>query len=405
MPIARNHLLTLLPPGARVKADGSLLVPCRFRVFDRSQSALLAALVRRELRNAKNPTIKPKAQGFPGMSPIPSPMLKANMALPGPQGTGLSDCAALYAKALSNPFGAFDTLPCVPMSPPTPTQRWQTTQRGGMITGIGGNGYCFLSIAPFIAAKDTEKYFWSGNTFVGNGPAASGTGIVPTTNPALPYTAAQLAAGITGRLVSLGVRVRNISPSLNVGGLLTVLQLDDQQNVNNFTFAQLNTLVDAALVPQALSDQGEWTMLAWRPFAMSSLDWTPDDGVGANSNPTIVLFCQSPALAQQQTFEYEIVEFWEFQGQTPTVVPPNLVLSDADQVGFDRCLDAGQRIPRNPTPIEWQQQMAYGLVEAVAHSDSVARTVEDLVGGGKRGGMLGGALGGILKAALGFLAL
>jgi len=395
-----SQIMRLLPPGSHVRSDGFLVVPHRLRVIDRSPAAQVAALLRKPPKK-----LAPKAM-FPTMPPQKASVLSKTMALPGPAGTGLSDCAAMYAKALSNPFGSFDSLPCVPMSPPTPTQRWQTTVRGSFITGSGGGGYGFIAIAPFVAANNTSKYFYSGNLFVGTGPATSGTGVVALPNTQLPYNATALGSGIVGRLVALGVRVRNISPGLQVGGVVVAVQVDDQQNVGNFTFDQLQALPDAVLVPQALADQNEWSMLAWRPFALSSLDWQPDDGVGSNANPTMSIHCYAPSLTQQQTIEYEIVEFWEYQGQTTSVNPPNLVLSDADQVGFDRVLDAAQRIPRAPTPAEWQQQMAYGLVEAVAHSDSVARTIEDLVGGGRKGGgLLGGALGGILKSLVGFLAI
>jgi len=334
------------------------------------------------------------------------------MGVDAAHGTGLSDCAAMYAKAISNPFGSFDNLPCVPMSPPTPTQRWKTTTRGVFVTGTAGFG--FVSIAPFVSAKDTLKLFFTSGTFAGIVPSGPGVGVTGVADGQLPYTAASLGTGIVSRLVAVGVRVRNITQLLNVGGTLNIVQLDDQQTVNNFTFANLNALPDTTVVPQALGAQGDWTVLVWRPMGLSSLDFTPDDGVGANANPTMIVYAVAPSPGVVNSYEYEMVSFFEYQGQTAAVSPPNLVLSDADQVGIDRVLDASQRIPISPTPEEWQRQMAYGLVEAIAHSDSVARTIEDLIGGvvggvfggGKKGGGgLGGALGGILKTALSFLAL
>lgn len=392
-------------PAGSTRAGSVFSVPCRLRIIDRSPTAkmLAAAMAHLAKRGGPGPAAGPLAVVGPTFSADHMSVMDVAAGMGGPAGTGLSDCAALYAKAQANPFGTFSVLPCVPCSPPTPTQRWKTINRGTFVTS-SADGTGFFEVCPYVCAQNTPKFSWSSaSTYAGGSPAATGVGITNNPNGQLPYSASALGGGVQGRLVALGIRVRNITQALNVGGLLCVAQLGDQQNVNNFTFAALAALPDTSLVPQALSAQGDWTQLSWRPMSMSSLDWQPDDGIGQNGSPTLIVFVKNaPAAA---TFEFECVEFWEFQGQTTSTNPPFLTVSDADQVGFDRVLDAAQRIPTTPDAADWQKQMAYGLVEAIAHSDSVARTVEDLLGGGRRGGGMLGSVGGILKSILGFLAI
>lgn len=396
--------LAHLPVGS-TKVGSVYSVPCRFRVIDRSPTARAVRVMLAGYGCAPVPSgARPTAVLGPHFAQDRTSVMDVSKGPGGPKGTGLSDCAALYAKASAAPFSSFTGLPCVPDSPPTPTQRFKTTNRGTFTTGTAaGAGFGYIMVAPYIAANNTNKFFATGSSFAGVGPATAGTGITGLPDASLPYTAAMMGGGIQARVVAAGLRVRNITQALNVGGLVGVQQVEDQQNASNFTFAQLNAMPDTALVAQALSAQGEWTQLSWRPNTMSSMDWAPDEGFTANANPTMIVYASgTPAAA---TFEWEYVSFWEFQGQIVGQNIPYTVLSDADQVGLDRVLDAQQRIPTSPVSSEWEKQMAYGIVEAVAHSDTVARTIEDLMGGRGGGNGVLSNIGGILKSLLGFFAI
>lgn len=298
----------------------------------------------------------------------------------GPPGTGLSGCAASYAKALTNPWGAFDDLPCVPLAPPTQTQKWRTLMRFNVQTGT--NSYGYFMCAPYISSNNTAKYAMTTNAYTGGAstvPATSGTGVVSAFNTQLPYTAANMAAGMSARLVALGIRSKNVTQLMNIGGSIVAGQIDDQGNaVGGYSPVVVTALSDFVYTE---GRREGWAILNWRPFGATSLDWMPDDNLTQNANWTMMFVFTAPAASAVQTWEVEVVEFWEYQGVAPgTIAPPELTMTDADQTGTDRILSAAQRLPLTLDAHDWDAQMAHGVVEAMAHSDSVAKTVEDLTG-------------------------
>lgn len=312
-------------------------------------------------------------------------------------GTGLSDCAALFAKAIANPFGRFDKLPCVPCSPPVETQRWRSAIRGVCQTGTAALGY--VMVAPYVAGNDYTKVTTTGSTYTGGlgaNPAFSGVGIAAILDPGLPYTTANLTNGIVARLVGLGLRWRNITKASDVGGTITVVQLQDGDSAVNYTLEQIQAMQNAVMVPQALNAlpigdiENTWQTLVWRPQDMSSLDFIPDSGMASkNTDATFIIVLDCPGATSTMSIQWELVEFFEYAGIAVSggviTAPPELLVSDADTVGLDRVLAGAQRIPLSCDPKDWCTQMSVGVVEAMAHSDSAARTVEDLTGSGGLG--------------------
>lgn len=307
------------------------------------------------------------------------------------QGTGLSDCAALYAKAISNPFGTFEQLPCVPCTPPVETQRWCSKTRGTF--GTGEAGYGSLVVAPYPPDNGTAKYCYTNSSFTGatNIPIAAGVGSLAVADTGLPYTAANFANGMQARLVALGVRWRNITAAGQVAGICAAVQVEDDITANQLTFGQVITMPQAVVVPnviQALKigeQQNTWNTLVWRPRDMGSLDMYPDlqMAIDTNTNFTMIVVASSTA-DEPQYFEFEIVEFFEYTGIAISggVVtgPPAITISDADAVGVDRVLAGAQRAPLDLAAESWAEQISVGIIDAVAHSDSSARTAEVLSG-------------------------
>jgi len=124
----------------------------------------------------------------------------------------------------------------------------------------------------------------------------------------------------------------------------------------------------------------------------------------ANPKATIMIVAQAPDISHAQAFEVEYTEFFEYTGvavvSTTLIAPPDLVMSHSDDVGLDRVLQAAERIPKSLAPAEWVSQMAVGCVDSMAHSDTAARTVEDLMG---IAGLSGGTIGGLVKTLVSFL--
>lgn len=294
---------------------------------------------------------------------------------------GLADCSLLYAKALTNPFGLFEELPCVPSSPPMMTYRYRLVSRGTFTTPPTANLYGFVAVAPFQGANNVNSIWTSTAAYAGLNPfAVGGTGVTPSTR-ALPFATAAFD-GIQGRLVGLGLRVRNITQALNVGGMLFGIIADRGENIASITSANFTSDPRTILVPQALSDQTRWSTVIWRPGDLSDLDFLGGtEDFSFQTTPSIG-FCAISSSGNSQTFEFEVVEFWEFVGESnsQSVRPPDLTASHSDPVGLSRVLEGTQYNVLSADQEDWNLHTAHALVDSIAHSDSVARTVETLVG-------------------------
>jgi len=318
----------------------------------------------------------------------------------GPAGTGLSACASWYAKAVSNPFGQFDELPCVPCEPAVPSYRFRNLSRRAFTTGAQGVG--FVMIAPQDWANDDPSISITTTLFNGTTYSLPAAGVTRSVRSGLPFQVAS-ADGISGRLVGLGMRCRNITQALNVGGLLIGSTVDTQSDLTNYSQQQVLDSTDSVLAPQALSDQTEWSQIVWRPKQDMDRSFQPSgDNSTINANPSMGFLAIAPGVLVPQTYEVEIQEFWEFIGESPTTSErvPGVENSHADPVGLARVSDGSQTMPDDLTKEAWARETAGGIVEAIAHSDSVAKTVEDLMG---LAGMTLPIAGKLAASLLGFL--
>lgn len=323
-------------------------------------------------------------------SPAPVASTLSNAA-DAASGTGMSDCAALYAKAMCNPFGTFDTLPCVPCTPPLPSQRFKSLKRGTFVTGTAQNG--FLLVAPYQSANNGNKTIATTTTYAGSMSTAfaSGASAPAAADPGFPFTSANLSNGVDTRLVACGVRWRNISAAGTVCGITAAVQISDDLSATDFTPNDILAMKDAVITPAALQpvkigqEQNTWTTFLWRPKSMTSLDASVG---GPNGAFTMVVLAIDDGT-NQQTYEYELITFVEYSGVAVTggvvTSTSSLVVSDADEVGLDRVLQGLQRAPLDLSAGSWAEQEAIGIVDAMAHSDTTARTTEALTGGGGLG--------------------
>jgi hypothetical protein len=298
------------------------------------------------------------------------------------QGTGLSRCAMFYAKALSNPWGEFEMLPCVPADPPMPTYRFRAITRGQFVTGTTGFG--FVGVKALDPRNDVNTIFTSSSAYASDIFATAGTGVVPAKRTSLPFASTPFTDGVQARLVSLGLRVRNASKTSFIGGYLGGIQIADGEALNLMSNAQVQADALTDLIIQTFNTPGQWTSLIYRPTDQDSLNMIPSPGVALSSSMNFGFFAQAPSAvaADAQTYQWELVEFWEFQGESPSanVRVPELQLSDSDPVGLSRVLAAAQQPPASLDTEAWTNQMASSVVEAMAHSDTVSKTIEDLMG-------------------------
>jgi len=381
----------IIPYGATIGPDLSVTInfrrlatasPMRFigtSHYARNIAAINKLLGPRPSRDSGSPVL-PMESPLGNTPALDHASMSVQAGAPTPQ-TGLSTVAMRYMKAVTAPFGAMDALPCVPILPAVQTFKTRTLRRGTMTTGTGLVGY--IVACPYIGVNDTGKIAYTGSAWAGTTSTVfqqtAGGGVTLDTNPSLPYTAAQMAAGIFARLVGWGIRVRNISPALNVGGMVLGAQLPDGYGSSNFTPAQLFQRADSVVIPQSLQPASDWITMVYRPTTDALLGFQPDADYPSGAQFGIVICCIAPS-GYVQSFEFEVVEYWEYMGGTGAVAVQNLTLGEADMAGAERVMNACQRLPLSLLQTDWNAQMANGIVDDVAHSDTIAKTVEAIAG-------------------------
>lgn len=268
------------------------------------------------------------------------------------------------------------------------SQKWKNLTRGVFTTGTNV-GYVAVANYDWYNGSNTIWTTTSAYTTALSAPYAStGGGVTALVRGGLPYPSAD-DDGIQGRLVGCGLRVRNISQQFGIGGILYAIAVSGDEPLENYGLAALSSDPRVYTVPQAIGNGSDWQTLVWRPMDDIDLGWIGNDGDrGVNISASMIMWATPPPLtaatgfSNSQTFEFEFIEFWEFMGfdSSSGVHPPELSMSMADSVGLDRVLGAVQAPPRSLDARDWQKSMVTGIIDAIAHSDSVSKTIEDLMG-------------------------
>lgn len=321
-----------------------------------------------------------------------------------PRGTGLSDCAGLYAKAVFNPFGEFFEPPCIPDTPAVATYRYRTVTRGSFATAtVTGNG--FIMVRPLwwannVSGTDAGVYYTDG-AFTGTTFARSGVGVTAQARSTLPYALAS-QDGVSGRLVGLGLRIRSTAAPLNVNGTVFAAQVPADQSLTGWTIAALTATAYSKPLTTKMALDG-WRYIMWQPMSEENISFMPLPGETL-TGWTYENMGFWVVGSGSQSFVWEVVEHWEFVGRSAATgaAVPALMMSHADPVGLARVLQGVQEMPDDLSLEGWLRQATANIVDAVAHSDTVARTVEDLA---QPAGGIGRAIGTIASALFGFLGL
>lgn len=303
----------------------------------------------------------------------------------GHEGTGLSKPAELWLKALVNPFGTFSELPYVPMTTTVKSKRFRAFQRGMFATGATGTG--FVMWCPLVPTNNqnaiwTTDASWAGGTNFTAGPA---TGVTASNKTSMEYANAAFSSSgnfLQARLVSSCMRIRCTTAPYRTQGMVMAVQVQTGGNVATVTAAALANSEDSVIVPTRAAEK-DW--LYWRFIPVDESDYSfNDDYVNYASStanqPSIGFWVSGADTTTGCMFEYELVEYWEFMGETSTIVLDDVVDGYSDPVGGARVLETLAYMPRTLRLQEAISQAANSVVEAIAHSDSVAKTVEDLLG-------------------------
>jgi hypothetical protein len=316
-----------------------------------------------------------------------------------PKGTGLSPCAALYAKAVMNPFSTFDELPCVPCMTPQPTQRFRLLKRGTFVIGTASVGW--ISWCPRNPTSDVRSVQYTTAAYAGTQFAQAVTaGTVQAQKDAMPYANADFFdpnASKSSRCVASGMRIRYVSALQSLGGTVLGCRTESKSALSVFTEAQLTANPDNVFTAVA----PDWLTLLYTPQESEDTDLTEGPVNWSTSTEGNLNYGFLVHGAPGLTFEWELVEFHEFAGADSTFNSlPGVTKTHADPVGLSRVLEGVQMPIKDLDHKPWVKEACDTVIEMMAHSDSAARTVEDLLG------LAGINMGGVAKLAttlLGFI--
>jgi hypothetical protein len=285
----------------------------------------------------------------------------------------LSPCASWYAKALTNPNGKFDELPCIPDVISLPSYKYQTQVRGSFQIGTAGSG--FVAVKPFVPVNDIGNVEFSTGTYATTGYQPFPTpGILSAGNDS-PFTTADLA-GCEVRLVGCGVEVEYQGAEFNRGGLVVL----HRQPGNTAITAGINAagLLLYRTTSQAPALRTKELGVNYRPDTPSQLGYIPFNVPVQASTLMVYVEGAVPGM----TWWFNVTSFWELIGNRQNPTP-----SHADPPGHGAVLGA---LPVKP-PVQSPDVVYRAVVERAGQNllMSTSTILPDLVRGVGTGMQIG----------------
>lgn len=280
------------------------------------------------------------------------------------QVSGLSSCAAHYAVAVGSPFSREANGACVPTFPARMSQKITSYKSGTFF--VGAQGFGFIGVTPCVANNANAIYH---STASYNGTVIdyiNGTGVAASPMASLPYNSTQLLGGdvtipapVTGRIVSVGLRIRYIGTELNKGGMCYCLVTPDHTNTQGFTMDTLATYQETIKVPVGRN----WTTIVASAIEQAECAYPEEASVPVGDTATrrmLYPFSQLNSLAStsltigapimvvcvtssaSNAFEYEVVEHVEYIGVATQAAATK---SHSDQEGLSKVTEAAGNTP------------------------------------------------------------
>lgn len=240
--------------------------------------------------------------------------------------------------SLANPFADGPDGACIPDAPALMTRRVKVWTKGTFTTSTagGGLGVGFIVLDPLSAfASDRSSVY-------ANAPAATTPTIDMSTigqygaSPSnSDYVTSDLSpTGMQCRVVSAGLKIRNVSSTLNKGGFIVGLHEPAHVCLDGFTIPIMDLYLEASDHLPATSES--WSVLTYRPVDTDDLDWIAafpgNPAPGASNRAYMGFIVQSPdsSGANPQLYEFEAYTNFEVQGQKAIGKTP----SHADPQGY-----------------------------------------------------------------------
>jgi len=276
--------------------------------------------------------------------------------------TLLSPCASHYLKALTNPWGKFSELPCIPDTISLPSYKFKCVTRGSFTVGSGLVGY--VGVAPFVPVNDQPCVVYTGGTYAGTNFQYPAAGVFTAVNDS-PFTTADIG-NMEFRLVGCGVQASYFSSEVFRAGLV-VLHRDP---LNQAIPSGSNS---ASLLAYRTSTQAHATSdlmgICYQPSLQDQLSY-----VHPVFPQAVTLLFYVEGGNSDTSWSYEVVQFFEAIGnrQSPTA-------SHADPVGMGAVLSS---LPvKNSTAPPVVTQALVTQQAAVNVRKSFSGVIQDFIGG------------------------
>lgn len=209
---------------------------------------------------------------------------------------GITECAAKYAVAISDPWSPSAVGACVPTNPARPSQK--VTAWRDVIATIGTAGYGCIMLAP-TTANNLQAVWHTTSTFSATTPQASidaaQTGMVSSSITNIPYdhtvqvdTTGYMKPAVMGRVVSAAIWAEYIGTEYDRGGNVICYVDPDHHSVNNISFD--NTISRAEASIDAPNSERTPCWIGTNGMDDLELDY-PDASYSVTVNPGILSTC------------------------------------------------------------------------------------------------------------------
>lgn len=235
----------------------------------------------------------------------------------------LSAATTAYLHAASDPFEA---PPCaVPNSPALMTAPRKVWSKGSFSSSTvpAALDTGFIVISPETGMVNDLAVGYTNSAALAVPNVNLGASVATFSNS--EFTSAALGPNaMQARVVSVGLRIRNITPSLTRGGQCIGLTEPAHGSVNGFTVAIMDSYNESER--HGGKELSQWLELIWHPVDTDDYDFVSVPNV----TPCMGFIVTAPS-ASPQTYEYEIYGIYEYQGRNVI----GKVFSVADSRGYE----------------------------------------------------------------------
>jgi len=221
-------------------------------------------------------------------------------------------CARDYAKVLINPFDAPPA--CLPWPPALRSRKIKSWAKGSFYAqdgALGGTaGFGFIAVKPTMAGDN--GFVLHSNTSSTTTNINTGLGTTVVTNNSSHNNADFTTDAVSGRIVSVGLKIRWAGTTLNMNGSAVGLEHPSHQSLLGNTTHDLRAWDRAKLVPITR----DWTAITWQPVRPGDYSFTEGTAQpsGSDHYNLVIGITTGTQPGELGPFEYEAIINYELVG-------------------------------------------------------------------------------------------